>query len=136
MSENVVSFTTMQADHRAWSDARVHWRCEMQQWQREHDAAVARLAELQKLIHLHGEALTDYAKTLNDADKTAADHDRQMAEYEAGKTQVPQDVLANRHQEQVQRFAHQGEAHDRIKKHHEGVLAQLRQLEVAATSSM
>jgi hypothetical protein len=136
VSKNEISFATMQADHRDWNEARVQWRCKMQKWQQEHDAAVARLAELQKVIRAHGEALSEYSETLTEAEKTAAEHDRQMAKYESGKSQEPQDVLANRHQEQAGLFAREQEAHERIRKHHEEVMAQLRRLEAAATASM
>ncbi len=126
---NTVTMETMQADHRQWSEAHRQWRQDIEFWQDEHKNAIARLAEMQKVIQQHGEALADHARAVQQSEKAAAEHDREIADFLAGRGSLPQDVVANEHQEQERSFDQQKGAHERIARHHESVMAQVEALE-------
>jgi hypothetical protein len=136
MKTQIATTETMQADHRAWLAAHAQWRREIERWQAEHKAAVAKLAALQTAIREHGEALEAHARSIREAEESFAGHEREIAAFRAGTSKVPQDVMANRHQEQAGVFSRQEVAHERIKHHHEAVMDQLRALESSAAAAM
>jgi hypothetical protein len=136
MSQATITLETMKADHHAWSDARAAWRRDIERWQAEHAAAVARLSEMEKIMRDRFEPVAEHARALEQSEAASADHDRHIAEYLAGKSKEPQDILANRHQEQAAVFAHQQDAHERIANHHGAVMAQLERLEAALGAAM
>jgi hypothetical protein len=136
MSTEIATFKTMQAEHRDWLAAHARWRSDIEHWQAEHKTAVERLTTMQGVIAEHGNALEAHAQTMRTFEAAIAAHNRDMAAYEAGKGAPAQDVLANRHQDNAGRFNRQLDAHERIKKHHQDVMAQLRSLELSAEAAM
>lgn len=133
---HTVTVETMQEDHRQWREAHCQWRRDIDRWQAEHEKAIARLAEMQKVVREHGEALADHSQSLRKAEEAVAKHESEIASYLAGASRSPQDVMANNHQAQEGSFAQHKRAHERIRKHHQVVLAQLENLEKAAAAAM
>jgi len=136
MAEKIATIETMLADHQTWLAAHARWRRDIDRWQAEHQEAVTRLTELQNMVRGHGECLEDHARAFRQAEEATSAHEREIAEFIAGTSDQPQDVAANRHQEQEGVFSRQQDAHERIKKHHEAVMAQLTALESAAGAAM
>ncbi len=65
------------------------------------------------------------------------DHDRAMSEYQdQGAGERLQEKMASKHRELAERHKTQHEAHERIKKHHHTVIAQLAMLRSAIESAM
>jgi predicted nucleic acid-binding Zn-ribbon protein len=136
MNERIITTGSMQADHQTWRAARAQWLQDIDRWQAEHKSAVARLAEMQKTVHEHGESLEEHAKALRKIEEAIAAHEREITKQFSGSNEQPHDVFANRHQDQEGVFSRQQDAHNRIKQHHEGVMAQLNALEASAVAPM
>lgn len=136
MAEKIATIESMRADHQTWLAAHARWRQDIDRWQAEHEAAVTRLAEMQEIVRGHGECLEEHARAVCQAEEATTAHEREIAAFIAGKSDRPQDLAANRHQEQEGVFGRQQDAHERIKKHHEAVMAQLQILETAAGAAM
>jgi hypothetical protein len=136
MNKPIVTLDTMRSDHRNWLAAHAQWRLDIERWQAEHTSAVTRLAEMQKVVADHGESLAEHARAFRKIEEAIADHEREIANQQRGAGGQPYDVMANRHQEEEGVFSRQKDAHERIRKHHEAVMAQLEALECAAGSAM
>jgi hypothetical protein len=136
MNQPIITNDTMRADHQTWLAAHAEWRHDIERWKGEHEAAAARLAEMQNVVRLHGEALEEHARAFRQAEDAIVAHEREIAEQAAGASKSPQDVVANRHRDQEGAFSRQQDAHARIQKHHEAVMAQLQALENAAAAAM
>jgi hypothetical protein len=126
----------MQADHRTWFTAHAQWRKDIERWQAEHKAAVARLAQMQKVVAEHGDALEEHARACRQVEEAIGAHDREISQQQKGTNERPHDVVANQHQHQEGVFSVHQNAHERIRKHHEAVMAQLQALENAAAAAM
>jgi chromosome segregation ATPase len=136
MNERIITTESMKADHQTWLAAHAQWREDIERWQAEHKSAVARLAEMQKTVQEHGECLEEHAKAFRKIEEAIASHEREITKQFSGSNERPHDVVANRHQEQEGVFSRQQDAHERIKKHHEGVMAQLNALEASAAAAV
>lgn len=136
MNNRIITTESMTADHQTWLAAHAQWRQDIDRWQAEHRSAVARLAEMQKTVQEHGECLEEHAKAFRKFEDAIALHEREISKQFSGSNEQPQDVVANRHQEQEGVFSRQQDAHERIKNHHEGVMTRLHALEAAATAAL
>jgi hypothetical protein len=136
MNEQIVTIETMQADHRTWLAAHAQWRKDIERWQAEHRSAVSRLVELQNFVGEHGQALDAHAQAFQQAENAIAAHEREIVKQRKGANEKPQDIVANRHQQQEGAYDRQQDAHERIRKHHDAVMAQLQSLESAAAAAM
>jgi chromosome segregation ATPase len=137
MNQEIVSFAGMQADHRQWDSIHSTWRADVERWQREHQAALSELAELQAMIREHGEALKSHAQTIELHQQALGDHGRAMSEYEhQGIGERVQEAMASKHQELAGRHRTQREAHERIEKHQRTVMARLARVKAALEAAM
>ncbi|MFO0911414.1 MAG: hypothetical protein U0795_00535 [Pirellulales bacterium] len=136
MTELIVTSESMQADHQTWLAAHAQWQQDIALWQAEHKSAVARLAEVRRAVQEHAKGLEEHAKAFRELERAVAAHEAEIAKQFSGSSEEPYDVVANRHQQQASAFGRQQEAHIRIKKHHEGVMAQLTALEASAAAPM
>ena len=75
----------MKADHERWLTGLAQWRNDIQRWQAEHRAAIARLAEVQHAIDEHGRCLDDHAIEFGRIEEAVASHECLM-DGEAGGT--------------------------------------------------
>lgn len=136
MNKQIITTETMQAEHREWLKAHAQWRQDIERWQKENESAVAQLTKMQKVVRESGECLEEHSRSLLRFEDAVAAHEREIAGQNAGRIDKLQDVAANRHQEQEGVFSQQQDAHERIKKHHEAVMAQLQALEATAAAAM
>lgn len=136
MNERIITTGSMQKDHQTWLATHAQWRQDIDRWRAEHMLAAARLAEMQKTIREHGKCLEEHAKAFGKIEEAIAAHEREITKQFSGSNEQPPDVVANRHQEQAGVFGRQQDAHNRIKKHHGGVMAQLSALEASAVAPM
>jgi hypothetical protein len=136
MSKQMVTNGTMQSDHKTWLKSHAQWQQDIERWQAEHKSAVDRLGKMQNVIREHGECLQEHARTFREAQDAIAAHEREIAEQSSGTGNQPQDVVANRHREQEGEFEKHKNAHERIRKHHESVMSQIRALESSAAAAM
>jgi hypothetical protein len=126
----------MRADHQTWLAAHAEWRHDIERWKGEHEAAAARLAEMQNVVRLHGEALEEHARRSGRPKTPSSPMSARSPSRRPGASKSPQDVVANRHRDQEGAFSRQQDAHARIQKHHEAVMAQLQAFENAAAAAM
>lgn len=136
MDNRIITTETMKADHQTWLAAHARWRQDIDRWQAEHKSAVARLAEMQKTVQKHAECLEEHAKAFRKFEEAIMMHNREISKQLSGSNEQPHDVVANRHQEQEGVFSRQQDAHERIKNHHERVMAQLNALEASAAAAV
>jgi hypothetical protein len=136
MNEQLVTIESMQADHRNWLAAHGQWRQDIERWRAEHAAAAERLAQMQQALREDDDCLEEHARAFRQAETAIAAHEREISEYLAGTSKTPEDVVANRHHEQEGAFNRQKDAHERIQRRHEAVMAQIQTLESTATAAM
>ena len=126
----------MKADHERWLTGLAQWRNDIQRWQAEHRAAIARLAEVQHAIDEHGRCLDDHAIEFGRIEEAVASHECLM-DGEAGEPLMPPDEeTIRRHREQEAGFCRHENAHGRIAHHHDAVMECMRALEAAASAAM
>jgi hypothetical protein len=136
MNKNIVSIETMHADHEHWLSEYARWRAENERWQAEHEAAITCLVELQNIVRRHEECLEEHTHSFAVIENAVAAHERELSRQRIGTNDEPPDVLATRHQEEAARFQRQQDAHERIKNHHQAVMAQLQALETSTIAAM
>lgn len=136
MNKSIVSIESMHADHQHWLSEYTRWRAENARWQAEHEAAIARLLELQNVVRQHADCLNEHTKSFELIENAIAAHERELSKQRVGTNQEPPDVMATRHQGETARFQRQQDAHERIKRHHEAVMAQLNALETSTVAAM
>ena len=132
MKNEIVTFGSMRADHRHWNVRQLKWQADVNEWQKDHEQAQLQLAELQRLIELHGEALESHGKAIEQRQQDQLEHDRAISGYGTGENdERHEEILAEKHLVQAKQLEVQSESHERIKKHHHTVVAQLRMLRSA-----
>ena len=137
MNQEVVTFSDMQSDHRQWDYIHSTWRADVDRWQREHESALSQLAKLEEMIRQHGEALESHSQAIARHQQHLRDHNRAMSEYQhQGAGEPMQKAMASKHRELSGQQKTQHEAHERIKKHHHTVMANLALLKAAIEAAM
>ena len=124
MSET--SQADMERDHRIWQSDHASWIKDISRWQAEHQAAVVRLEELQSFIIEHGGALRAHAQSVIERERALPDLQSQLSQH-ADTAGHSSDMIAA-HRQLAAEHQRQHEAHERIKRHHEAVLARLREI--------
>jgi hypothetical protein len=126
----------MKADHERWLSGLAQWRTDMNRWEAEHRAAIARLSEVQHAIEEHGRCLGEHAIDFVRIEEAVASHDCLM-NGEAGEVQgLPDEATIRRHRDQEAAFCRHANAHGRIARHHDAVMECMRALEAAAVAAM
>ena len=126
----------MQADHRQWDYAHSAWSVDIEHWKTEHESALSELAKLQVIIQQHGAAIAAHAETIERHQDGFRDHERAMDEFQREGGGHIQEAMRNKHRESADRHNGQRAAHERIKKHHHGVMAHLTMLRAAIEAAM
>ena len=84
----------------------------------------------------HSDALDEHAESMERLDSQLRDHERALAELK-GKGDGPhQEALELEHRKHADLHNSQCTAHDRIKKHHRAVVAQIRLLKAAIEEAL
>lgn len=137
MNGKIISFATMQADHRQWDHVHSIWRVDLESWRREHEAALSELRKLQEMILQHGQALEAHARAIEQHQQDLSNHERAISEYEhQGTDERLQETMANAHQQLTLRHQTQRDAHQRIGKHHRVVRDRLANVKAALEAAM
>jgi chromosome segregation ATPase len=137
MNQEILSFTSMQADHRRWDHVHSTWRVDLEHWQREHESALSELTKLQEMIRQHGEALAAHAQAIEQHQQDLSNHDQAISEYEhLGTNERLQETLADAHRALSERHQTQRDAHQRIGKHHRTVMERLANVKAALEAAL
>jgi hypothetical protein len=120
-----VTHATMHQDHRQWLSDNDMWRCDISAWQEEFKTAAAELKQIESVIKEHEKALQVHAAAIRLRQQDLAAHEHVLAEYERGDTGAELISQAKGHEKEAAKHGQQRDAHERIKKHHHEVIAQL-----------
>ena len=128
MSEEFSTPSTTPADHRYWKQEHGAWRSDIALWQQEYDAMRVALEALKQAVERHGEALRKHAVAINDHEAALDLRERVTAERETGHERPGFDDAGS---DQRQSVAHleQRQVHERMKREHHRLVAQLEMLD-------
>ena len=126
-----VTHATMHCDHKQWISENDMWRCDISSWQEELRQAASHLAEVEAALKEHEKALQVHAAAIRLRQQDLAAHERALAEYEGGETGAELIALAQSHGTEASKHSQQRDAHERIKRHHHAVIAQVNSLRKA-----
>lgn len=126
----------MRSDHAAWRECLTRWREDIDRWQAEHRQAIERLARMQDVISLHGECLTDHASAFTAMEQGITAHESLLAAVPDGPPSRPEAKFAEDHLLHRDAMHRQQDAHERIGRHHEQVLACVQALEAATAAPL
>jgi hypothetical protein len=121
----------MHQDHKRWLSDNDMWRCDISAWQEEFKKAAADLKQIGAAIKEHEKALQVHAAAIRLREQQLAGHEHALAEYERGETGTDLIPLAKAHEKEAAKHAQQHDAHERIKKNHHNVIAQVSLLKKA-----
>jgi hypothetical protein len=111
--------TSMDNEHREFSDEHATWAKETSQWQTEHQEAMSAFGRLEGLLRAHSDAVRTHAEAISV-------HERSLGDGETART----------HAELAARHAEQRELLTRIAARHDGMMTQLRLLLEAIPKSV
>jgi hypothetical protein len=130
-----VTHATMHHDHTQWLSENDMWRCDISAWQEEFRKAAADLKEIEATLKEHEKALQVHAAAIRLRGQELASHEHALAEYERGETGTELIPLAQAHDKEAAKHTQQHDAHERIKRHHHTVMAQVSMLHKAVAKS-
>lgn len=130
MTEPLDTSSTMQTDHQHWKQEHDAWRNDVALWQQEYDAMRSALEQLQQAVERHGEALRRHTDAINNHEAALALHDRVIAERETGHERPGLgDAGTADHQRQAVTHFEQRQLHEKMKREHYTLVAQLEVLD-------
>lgn len=137
MSNTIFSFPTICQHHQDWQAEHATWYADNERWQAEHQAALETLKQIEQGLQDHREALNEHARcTLAHAEGIAAD-ERAIDEYEQrGEHGTFHESLDCTHRVIADYHLIQRQAHERIERHHQHVIAQVAALNEAIEESL
>jgi hypothetical protein len=118
----------MHQDHKKWLADNDMWRCDISVWQEQLRKAAAQLNQIESAVKEHERALQTHAAAIRLREQELAAHEHALAKYERGETGAELISLVKAHEKEAARHAQQNDAHERIKRHHHDVIAQVSQL--------
>jgi hypothetical protein len=131
-----VTHTTMHSDHKQWLNENDMSRCDIAAWQKEFKKAAADLKAIESALQEHEESLQVHAAAIRLREQELAAHEHALVEYERGETGVELISLAQAHDKETAKHTQQHDAHERIKRHHHTVMAQVSMLHKAVAKPM
>lgn len=131
-----ITHGTMHRDHQTWLSENDMWRCDIANWQEEQRQAVAALKEIESALKEHETSLQVHAAAIRLREQDLAAHEHALTEYERGESGAELIALAQAHQKESAKHAQQGDAHQRIKKHHHDVMGQVALLRKAVSKAL
>ena len=117
--------TSMHRDHQRWLSENAMWRCDIANWQQEQRQAVAALKHIETALKEHETSLQVHAAAIRLREQDLAAHEHALTQYEQGEAPAELIALAQAHQQESAKHTQQGDAHERIKRHHHEVMAQV-----------
>ncbi len=106
-----------------WRHEHAAWLSDISRWQAEHQAIMVDLDRLQKRVQDKGSDLRNHADAIAAHGRILAEHMQQISEsHDPGGRY---DEIVSHHKELVREHAEQHDAHERLKKDHYTVRAQL-----------
>jgi hypothetical protein len=128
---STVTHATMHQDHKRWLSDNDMWRCDISAWQEEFKNAAAQLKEIEPAVKEHERALQTHAAAIRLRGQELSAHEHALAEYELGEIGTELIPLAKAHEKEAAKHAQQQDAHERIKRNHHNVIAQVSLLKKA-----
>jgi len=120
-----VTHESMHRDHQKWLSDNGMWRCDISAWQQEFKSAAADLKAIESALKQHEQALQTHAAAIRLRERELDAHEHALAEYQRGETGAALMSVVKTHQPEAAKHAQQNDAHERIKRHHHEVLAQV-----------
>ena len=121
----------LQVDHHYWQSDIKHWRDDVQRWKEEQEAL---LNALSKALNEHLQALKEHGEQIGHHQAAVIAHEHFLLECEHTAGTELQDEEHSRedaHGLEARRQAALWDAHERIKKHHHGIIAKIEMLNAA-----
>ena len=115
----------IRSDHVHWCDDFATWIQDINRWQGRHDAILAELRRLYAVVVFLKSAARGHAETIAGYTSVCDRHDETIAH---GADPGSCDAMMLVHNQVGARHAHIEGDHERIKKHHEMMIARLREL--------
>ena len=135
MSEDFLTPTTIHADHRYWKQEHSTWRSDIVLWQQEYDAMRTAIEALGRTVERHGAALRKHAVAINDHEAALDLQERVIAEHEIGLERPGPDDGGTDQQQQIMAHLEQRQVHERMKREHHRLVAQLEMLDSILSQS-
>jgi hypothetical protein len=128
MSKNTVK--TMHSDHVQWDSNLSLWKDELVLWQQELFRAVEDLKKVEVALQAHAGVLENYDATLKHREKAIQQHEAVLAGCEQGCVAKGREAGSRmeEHKEAKDRYPHQREEHETLKKHHHTLIARVNML--------
>ncbi len=126
MKQDVITFPSMHADHRAWQADHAMWHDDLEQWRTQLRSALTQLTTLEVILGRYSEQFNEHEEAIKRVERSLQDHEIGMANYERdGYGAELQEAMVKNHCQQASRHTAQREAHEQIKKHHHAIMVQV-----------
>ncbi len=124
----------MHRDHREWESENALWRDQLREWQRENEQAVAELNRAQQVFRNHERTLETHAAGIRLFGQACAEHEHDLAAKAQAET--PQACGMCGHEQEAIDHRREREIHERIKRRHHTLMAQLAMLMRSLTETV
>ena len=137
MNSSLKSLAQSHADHRYWQSELNMWVEDVANWKAEQSDALTELKQIEEEISEHGEALDEHNEKTILLGTGLHAHEKEIAEcLKTGVVGEMHEEYCSYHDRQASEQARQRDAHERIKKHHHQVMAQIAMLKAALETAM
>ena len=126
----------MHEQHTKWQIEHDAWMADIDRWKRDLQQALSDLKEVEEMLYDSLDALEFHARRLWENQQRVRAHEAILAEearHDARKTDKEREAIHAEHAAQHERTMH---AHERIRKHHNDVVAQIVRLLAQAGKAM
>jgi hypothetical protein len=115
----------LHADHRTWKSEIALWRDELALWREECVKALAAVDQITTALREQDKALQAHGQSIDAQKEYLSGHEQALAEYEGGVTDESLIAQAKEHQHEEELQNQRREAHERIKRQHHALMAEL-----------
>lgn len=130
MPERARSPFAVDAEHRYWKQEHDAWRTDIALWQEEYDAMQAALKQFELAVQRHGESLQDHGAAIRNHEAELDLQERAIAEHEfAGERPALEVAEVDRLQQDRVAHFERRQTHERMKREHHRLVAQLEMLD-------
>ena len=123
---------TEHQQHTQWKSDHELWLAEIALWKKEHDTALAQLADIEKTIKQHSDALDEHAQAVQAHEASDHEHEKTIANAEKDPSnqvfEESEDKEASVHKQEAQEHRQHAELHDTMKKSHLKMMASVAEL--------